>query len=262
MLEYPVRPQYFAYKLIRQMVKSCAAQEIGALGFALVSTIVTTEDAAGYKRAVTFYDAQLMMILGAENQKKLAAARSKAIAAGWISYEHGRRGVPGRYFGTIPTSATLVDDAPSDEGGDQSENETGTRTEPERNANGTQTERSGIKKETKRDRKGNEVGSQTERSGEPSSLSLSQIPPYPPRGGMEPIDEFNEGRRSRDRYKKIGAGERKELKSIQRWVASHSEDLIPRDQFTFSKIFEAAVSPMSELDFYRAVERFARGECR
>ena len=79
---------------------------------------------------------------------------------------------------------------------------------------------------------------------------------------MEPIDEFNEGRRPRDRYKKIGAGERKDLKSIQRWVASHSEDLIPRDQFTFSKIFEAAVSPMLELEFYRAVERFARGECR
>lgn len=94
-----------------------------------------------------------------------------------------------------------------------------------------------------------------------SSSSSSDIPPNPRSGGMEPIDEFNEGRRSRDRYKKIGAGERKDLKSIQRWVASHSEDLIPRDQFTFSKIFEAAVGPMPELEFYRAVERFARGEC-
>lgn len=95
-----------------------------------------------------------------------------------------------------------------------------------------------------------------------SSSSSSDIPPNPRSGGMEPIDEFNEGRRPRSRYKKIGAGERKELKSIQRWVASHSEDLIPRDQFTFSKIFEAAASPMSELDFYRAVERFAQGACR
>lgn len=85
--------------------------------------------------------------------------------------------------------------------------------------------------------------------------------PLPPKGGIEPIDEFNQGRRPRDRYKKIGAGERNDLKSIQRWVASHSEDLIPRDQFTFSKIFEAAAGPMPELEFYRAVERFARGEC-
>lgn len=251
LIEYPARPPYFAYKLIRQMVKSCAAQEIGALGFALVSTIVATEDAAGYKRAVTFYDAQLMMILGAENQKKLAAARNKAVAAGWLSYEHGRRGVPGRYFGTIPASATIGDDAPSDEGGDVAWNPTGTHTESERNASGTQREQTGI-----------EVGSKPDRSGHLSSLSLSlsQDPPNPPRGGGEPIDEFNTGRRTRDRYKKIGAGERKDRKSLAAWVASHSEELIPRDHVTFSRIYEAAASPMSELDFYRAVERFARGE--
>jgi hypothetical protein len=84
--------------------------------------------------------------------------------------------------------------------------------------------------------------------------------PISPKGDCEPVDEFNEGRRSRERYKKIGRGERKDVKSLKAWMASHPEELIPRDQFTYSKILEAAVGPMSELEFYRAVERFSRGE--
>lgn len=247
MIEYPSRPQYFAYKLIRQMVKACAAQDIGPLGFALVSTIVTTEDAAGYKRAVTFYDAQLMMILGAENQKKLAAARNKAIAAGWIAYEHGRRGVPGRYFGTIPDAANTVDDAPSDEGEADTGNQTGTRTEPERNKTETQTDRSGI-----------EVGSQTDRSGHPSSLSLSQRPPISPKGGLTPIEEFNQDRRTRDRYKPF-VGDRTDLANLKAWVRLHDPEVILRDPATFSQIVATSLRETDELEFYRSVARVVQG---
>lgn len=129
------------------MIKTAAAQEIGTLGFALVSIVATTEDAAGYSRPVTFYDSQLMMVLSIEKQKQLATARSRAIQCGWLQYEHGRKGVPGYYFVTIPNYANQFDDSPSDEGHDGIGNENGTKTESKRNGRGT-----------KRKRKGNENG--------------------------------------------------------------------------------------------------------
>ena len=141
MLEYPSRPKVFAMKFIRQLIKTCAATDVGQLGFSLLSTIVATEDASGYSRPVTFYDSQLMMILNVENQKQLAAARNKSVAAGWLQYKHGSKRVPGKYFVTIPAHVNTDDDAPSDEGVDEIGNESGTKTERIGNRLGTNRER-------------------------------------------------------------------------------------------------------------------------
>lgn len=143
MLEYPSRPKVFAMKFIRQLIKTCAATDVGQLGFSLLSTIVATEDASGYSRPVTFYDSQLMMILNVENQKQLASARNKAVAAGWLQYQHGSKRVPGKYFVTIPAHVNTDDDAPSDEGCDDIGNESGTKKEQIGNESGTDRERNG-----------------------------------------------------------------------------------------------------------------------
>lgn len=115
---YPKRVKFSAHKIVRLLGKTCAAQEIGATGVFLVTWVAMTEDAAGYKRAVTFFDAQLMPIVGVTSQKSLANARDKAVAAGWLHYEYGAKGRAGRYWATIPDHASGVDDMPSDEGHD------------------------------------------------------------------------------------------------------------------------------------------------
>lgn len=144
---YPVRPRYWAMKLIRLLAKTCAAQEIGPTGYALVSIIVTTEDAAGYRRAVTFFDGQLCPILGVDSQKSLAAARRRCVEAGWLHYEPGGKGRPGRYWATLPDHAEGIDDHPTDEG-DESPDEMRRKIYVE----------SGNEKGIKTEAKGNETG--------------------------------------------------------------------------------------------------------
>lgn len=146
MLEYPSgRPQFFACRVGRQMIKTAAAQTIGPLGVLLVNTVAFTEDATNYSRAVTFWDPQLMMILGVKKQTELAAARVKAVKAGWLQYKHGTKGEAGQYFSTIPEHANCLDDAPSDEGFQESktntkriQNENQTKAEQIQNKNETQ----------------------------------------------------------------------------------------------------------------------------
>lgn len=116
MPEYPARPKFFANKVIRLLGKTCAANDIGLAAVWLVTQIVMTEDASGYRRAVTFYDGQLMPIVGVNSQKTLALARVKAVEAGWLAYEAGFKGKAGQYFVTIPQAALDLDDAPMDEG--------------------------------------------------------------------------------------------------------------------------------------------------
>lgn len=114
--EYPGRPQFWAMKFIRKMGKTCIAQEIGAAGFALLAEIASTEDVAGYSRAVTFYDSQLMMTLGLHCHKSLARIRQKCVDAGWLHYEPGCKGRAGRYWTLEPDYATALPDSSFDEG--------------------------------------------------------------------------------------------------------------------------------------------------
>jgi hypothetical protein len=129
---YPARQPYFAHKFARLLVKTCAAQEIGTGGCWLLTTIVHTEDAARYRRAVTWRNEQLAPVLGM-SPATLVRVRQQCIDEGWLHYEPGVKRKPGKYWVTIPPDAIGIDDNPTDEGADTytSSNLNGIRTECE-----------------------------------------------------------------------------------------------------------------------------------
>jgi hypothetical protein len=102
MAEYPQRDSHFAHRLIRLMIRTCAAQEIGTEGFMLVCIIAHTEDAKHYAAPVTFWNDQLLSVCGFASWGKLDRARKKAKSAGWLHYEEGGKGKVGRYWATVP----------------------------------------------------------------------------------------------------------------------------------------------------------------
>ncbi len=117
MADYPRREPYFAQKAIRLLVKTAAAQHLGQTAALLIVTVATTEDAARYRRPVSFYNGQLMMLLGVRKWESLARARTVAIEAGWLCYEPPQQGKhkPGLYWVTIPPEALGLSDSPVDE---------------------------------------------------------------------------------------------------------------------------------------------------
>jgi hypothetical protein len=113
--DYPKRPRFFANRFIRVLAKACVANYLGPEGFTLLAVIAMTEDAKGYRDPVTFFNEQLMPLVGAKNVKALDRVRSKAVVAGWLIYQPGGKGKAGRYWVDIPTAHTGWDDAPTDE---------------------------------------------------------------------------------------------------------------------------------------------------
>lgn len=114
---YPPREQYFAQKFIRRLVKSAAAQEIGVDAFALLVVVATTEDAKRYSGPVTFYNGQLLPLLGFGKWERLDRARDAAVKAGWLHYAPPQSGhrQPGAYWVLTPGYAAELSDSPVDE---------------------------------------------------------------------------------------------------------------------------------------------------
>ena len=114
---YPPRPSHFAHRYTRLLTKTCAAQEIGHVAFVLCVTIVHQEDAKRYKGPVTYFNEQLMPLVGVAKWEALDKARKRAVAAGWLHFAPGNRGLrePGRYWVTIPSGLDDLADAPCDE---------------------------------------------------------------------------------------------------------------------------------------------------
>lgn len=100
---YPKRSTHFAHKLVRLMLHSCAAQEIGPDGFLVVTAIAHAEDAKRYSGPVTYWNEQLLPILGFGSWGQLDRARKRAIEAGWLHYECGGKGKVGKYWATVPS---------------------------------------------------------------------------------------------------------------------------------------------------------------
>lgn len=113
--EYPKRPSFFAYRFCRLMAKACLANEVGPNVCWLLTTIAMTEDAKGYRDAVTYFNEQLMAVTGFNSADALDRCRKKAIAAGWLHYQPGGKGKAGRYWVLTPERFKTFDDAPSDE---------------------------------------------------------------------------------------------------------------------------------------------------
>ncbi len=112
---YPDRPPFFALKFIRLIGKICLANEIGADACWLLTTIASVEDAKSYRSAVTFFNEQLMPLVGQNSHDSLARVRAKAVKAGWLHYEKGGKGFAGKYWVVVPTEFTELDDGPADE---------------------------------------------------------------------------------------------------------------------------------------------------
>jgi len=114
MAEYPQRDKYFAHKLVRLMIRTCAAQEIGSNAFLVVVAIAHTEDAKRYTAPVTFWNEQLESVLGF-SRGKLDRARKRAVEAGWLHYERDRKRSVGKYWCLVPECYLDVPDGTADE---------------------------------------------------------------------------------------------------------------------------------------------------
>jgi len=117
MTEYPKRPPYFAHRLVRQLFKTCAAMDIGETAALLVVFVAHTEDAKRYTAPPTFFNSQLLPILGLRKWDTLDRARRAAVKNGWLHYEEPPAGTrkPGVYWATIPERFADIDDTPVDE---------------------------------------------------------------------------------------------------------------------------------------------------
>lgn len=139
---YPKRDRFFAYRLIRLLTKSCAAEEIGPLGCWFVTVIAMQEDACKYARPVNFWDSQLGPLLGIDSKASLSRLKRKVVSAGWLCYIPGRKGQIGKYWATIPSHADGLSDSPVDE--DDADIrfhfETASETQTERKRNETETQ--------------------------------------------------------------------------------------------------------------------------
>jgi hypothetical protein len=118
---YPRRPKFFAHRVVRLAANTYLAQEIGPVGALLVIFIAHTEDAKRYSAPPTFYNDQLLPILGLCKWESLDKARRAAVESGWLHYDPppvGKRR-PGVYWVTIPQGFGKIDDQPSDEDTDR-----------------------------------------------------------------------------------------------------------------------------------------------
>jgi len=113
---YPARPKFFACRFCQLMTQACLANEIGPEACWLLTVVVNTEDAKHYSGPVTFFNEQLLPMVGLGSVDALARVRAKLVETGWLVYvrPHGRRAA-GRYWVTIPGEYLGVDDAPTDE---------------------------------------------------------------------------------------------------------------------------------------------------
>lgn len=116
--DYPKRPKFFSHRFCRVLAKACAANEIGPDACWLLTVIAHTEDAKGYRDAVTFFNGQLQAFVGCGSDDSLNRMRTKAVRSGWLHYEPGGKGKAGRYWVVIPEQHRDWDDLPSDESSD------------------------------------------------------------------------------------------------------------------------------------------------
>jgi hypothetical protein len=117
---YPKRPKFFACQFARKLIKKTVANEIGTQGCWLLTVVAMTEDARGYTDPVTFYNGQLLPLVGVGSVDALDRVRRRCIEAGWLHYiPGGRREGPGRYWVTVPAKYAGTDDAPTDEDSDE-----------------------------------------------------------------------------------------------------------------------------------------------
>lgn len=193
---YPEREPFYAIRFVRLLMNTSAVQEIGQGAVLLLVAIAHTEDAARYRRAVTFYDPQLVMILGMKSWGALDRARRAAISAGWLHYLPGGKGRAGKYWTMIPDHAQGLGDYAIDEGGHSTETtERSTATENETDCDRGVNESEAVVHPIGGDHGGGNESQTRHNGGETGGLStLSQIPIPDPKeeSCSEPLNAASE----------------------------------------------------------------------
>jgi hypothetical protein len=113
-LAYPKRPAFFAHRFVRLLTKTAAANDLGPQACWLLTVVAMTEDARRYAGPVTYYNQQLLSVVGLGSVDALDRIRAKCIEAGWLRYIPGGRRA-GRYWVTIPECYADTPDTPIDE---------------------------------------------------------------------------------------------------------------------------------------------------
>ncbi len=115
MSSYPKRGKYFAHRFIRLLTKTAAAQDLGAAVCWLLAVIAMQEDSKRYTEPAKWYLEQLAPLCGMSSKQSLITAINKAKEAGWLEYTPGGKGVPGRFWVTIPPTFEELPDFACDE---------------------------------------------------------------------------------------------------------------------------------------------------
>lgn len=173
---YPKRDGFFAGKFCRLMTKVCLANQIGSDGCYLLMTVAMTEDAKSYRGAVTFFNEQLLPLIGCRSVDALSRIRARCIDAGWLHYEPGGKGIPGSYWVVVPTQFRGVDNAPVDENASEYVADTTAKTRKEPRE----------KPETSAERTATKARKKPRRSADHSSLTKDNPDPDPSCGVPPP----------------------------------------------------------------------------
>ena len=71
--------KYHMIRVQRLLTRECVAQELGGEACWMLMVILGLQHVTEYRRPVTFYNGQLMSLLGIHSEKKLARIRQSAI---------------------------------------------------------------------------------------------------------------------------------------------------------------------------------------
>ena len=99
---YPKRPSHLRHKYCRLLARTAAAQDIGVPSAWMCTVIAHLEDVQRYRTPISFWNNQLMLVLGTRRPDTFREWRSKAVEAGWLHYENRGPRRPGLYWVTIP----------------------------------------------------------------------------------------------------------------------------------------------------------------
>lgn len=99
-MSYPTdrKQSGFAVRYLRWVTESGVALDVGPESVSILVAVVMLEDALHYKRAVNFYNEQLMSRAGFANLKTLDRARKRLVSAGLLYYEASAKRRPGVYW--------------------------------------------------------------------------------------------------------------------------------------------------------------------
>lgn len=108
---YPKRgTSFFAIRYMAYVLRCGIGMEHGCEAVALLLAVSLTEDKTRYSKAVCFWNDQLTAYLGCRVER-LIAIRKRVIDAGWLHYEPGRKGIPGKYWVLVPGGDENLNDA-------------------------------------------------------------------------------------------------------------------------------------------------------